>query len=419
MDPVSGHEFPVAELDDERGEIVLRFRRGWALEHPTALVPKLVVETNEQKASLLRIGKAIAADRLAEDGPYRAARDLLARRAPHVSGHASGADLRSAEQSAEEAARDLVTRLDRSYLAIQGPPGSGKTWTGARMILDLVAQGRKVGVTANSHKVIGKLLDDVAVAARSDPRFAEGRPRIGQKPGQDSEPTCGEARSLPKNADVRDALWTTARWTSSAAPPGSGRATSWRIAWTSSSSTRPASSRWPTRSRCQPPRRSLVLLGDPQQLDQPTQGTHPPGADRSALAHLLGDEATMPGHLGLFMERTWRLHPDICAFTSEVFYEGKLEPQDGNEKQGLSGVPPLDGTGVRFLAVDHVAERDDTDSPAEAEAVAEIVGRLLSSGATWTDHEGKSRAVRPEDILIVSPFNLHRRRIRAALEARG
>ena len=122
---------------------------------------------------------------------------------------------------------------------------------------------------------------------------------------------------------------------------------------------------------------SLVLLGDPQQLDQPTQGTHPPGAGRSALAHLLGEHATMPGHLGLFMERTWRLHPDICAYTSEAFYEGRLEPQEGNEKQGLAGVPPLDGTGVRFLAVDHVADRDDNDSPAEAEVVAEVVGRLL------------------------------------------
>ncbi len=355
VDPVSGHEFPVAELDDERGEIVLRFRRGWALEHPTALVPKLVVETNEQKASLLRIGKAIAADRLAEDGPYRAARDLLARRAPHVSGHASGADLRSAEQSAEEAARDLVTRLDRSYLAIQGPPGSGKTWTGARMILDLVAQGRKVGVTANSHKVIGKLLDDVAVAARSDPRFAEGRPRIGQKPGQDSEPTCGEARSLPKNADVCRALddgevdivggtawlWASDKLADSVDVLFIDEAGQFSLANAVAVSAAAG---------------SLVLLGDPQQLDQPTQGTHPPGADRSALAHLLGDEATMPGHLGLFMERTWRLHPDICAFTSEVFYEGKLEPQAGNEKQGLSGVPPLDGTGVRFLAVDHVAD---------------------------------------------------------------
>ena len=63
----------------------------------------------------------------------------------------------------------------------------------------------------------------------------------------------------------------------------------------------------------------LVLLGDPQQLDQPLQGSHPPGTERSAIAHLLGDEATMPPHLGLFLDRTWRLHPDICAFTSDLF----------------------------------------------------------------------------------------------------
>ncbi len=64
-------------------------------------------------------------------------------------------------------------------------------------------------------------------------------------------------------------------------------------------------------------------------------------------------------------------------------------------------------------------DRDDTDSPAEAEVVADVVARLLGSGATWTDHEGTSRPVGPADILIVSPYNLHRRRIRAALEARG
>ena len=80
--------------------------------------------------------------------------------------------------------------------------------------------------------------------------------------------------------------------------------------------------------------RSLVLLGDPQQLDQPTQGTHPAGAGRSALAHLLDGEATMPEHLGLFMDRTWRLHPDICSFTSEVFYEGRLEPAARQRETG-------------------------------------------------------------------------------------
>ncbi len=187
VDPVTGKSFDDVEVDDQRGEIVLRFKRGWALQHPTALVPELVIETKELKGSLLRIGQAIAADQLAEDGAFRAARDLLTRRAPHVSGHPDGADLRSANRSAVDAAYDLVTRLDRSYLAIQGPPGSGKTWAGARMILELVAQGRKVGVTANSHKVIGKVLDEVMAAARSDSRFdgsdAAARPeaRTGQR----------------------------------------------------------------------------------------------------------------------------------------------------------------------------------------------------------------------------------------------
>jgi uncharacterized protein len=419
VDPGSGKAFGVEEVDDQRGEIVLRFARTWKdVGHPTSLVPQLVVRTTELQSSLLRIGQAIAADGMTEDGPYRAARDLLARRPPHVEWHVPGAPLRGPGQSAEETAHALVTRLDRSYLAIQGPPGSGKTWTGARLILDLVAQGRKVGVTANSHKVIGKVLDDVVDAACRDPRFT-GRPlRIGQKPGEEKEPTCAAAVRLGSAKDVRrgldadevDVVGGTAWLWASEHLEGAVDVLLIDEAGQFSLANAIAVSA---------AARSLVLLGDPQQLDQPTQGTHPPGAGRSALAHLLDGEATMPEHLGLFMDRTWRLHPDICSFTSEVFYEGRLDPQPGNENQGLRGVPPLDGTGVRFLAVDHVIDRDDTDSPAEAEVVADVVARLLGSGATWTDHEGTSRPVGPADILIVSPYNLHRRRIRAALEARG
>ncbi len=349
VDPVSGKTFGVIEVDDLRAEIVLRFAKTWkGVGHPTALVPELVVRTAEMQKSLLRIGQAIAADGLAEDGPYRAARDLLARRPPHVEWHVRGSELRGPGQSAEDAAHALVTRLDRSYLAIQGPPGSGKTWTGARLILDLVAQGRKVGVTANSHKVIGKVLDDVVDAARKDARFVGRLPRLGQKPADGEAPTCAEAQPLPSAKAVRDALaadevdvvggtawlWASDKLVGSVHVLVIDEAGQFSLANAVAVSAATE---------------SLVLLGDPQQLDQPTQGTHPPGAGRSALAHLLGEHATMPGHLGLFMDRTWRLHPDICAFTSEAFYEGKLEPQAGNEKQGLTGAPPLDGTGVRIL----------------------------------------------------------------------
>jgi superfamily I DNA and/or RNA helicase len=149
---------------------------------------------------------------------------------------------------------------------------------------------------------------------------------------------------------------------------------------------------------------SLVLLGDPQQLDQPLQGTHPPGADRSALAHVLGDAATMPPTQGLFLERTWRLHPDLCDFTSEVFYDDRLEPEPQLEVQRvIAGGTLADGTGPRRLDVATVGA--DNESAEEAEAVAELARAIVDGGATWIDAGGTDRRVGWNDILIVAPYN--------------
>ena len=130
---------------------------------------------------------------------------------------------------------------------------------------------------------------------------------------------------------------------------------------------------------------SLVLLGDPQQLDQPLQGTHPPGADRSALAHVLGEAPTMPPARGLFLEDTWRLHPDICDFTSEVFYEDRLGPsplaRQGSRRPGIA-----DGTGRDWLAVPTAARHE---SPVEAAAVAALARELVESATTWTERQGE------------------------------
>ena len=145
---------------------------------------------------------------------------------------------------------------------------------------------------------------------------------------------------------------TTAAPISPPARHGCGRPRRWSTPSTSCSSTKPARSRWPTSSPIARATDSLVLLGDPQQLDQPLQGTHPPGADRSALAHVLGDAATMPPTRGLFLEKTWRLHPDLCDFTSEVFYDDRLEPEAhlaGAADRGRG--TPVDGTGPRRLDI--------------------------------------------------------------------
>src|SRR5262249_24927626 len=104
---------------------------------------------------------------------------------------------------------------------------------------------------------------------------------------------------------------------------------------------------------------SLVLLGDPQQLEQPLQGTHPPGAERSALAPLLDGARVMPDDLGLFLDGTWRLHSSIAAYTSEVFYDGRLHAHPGREHLELAGAEPLSGTGLRLIDVPHAGHSSD------------------------------------------------------------
>jgi uncharacterized protein len=149
--------------------------------------------------------------------------------------------------------------------------------------------------------------------------------------------------------------------------------------------------------------RNLVLLGDPQQLEQPIQGSHPEGSDVSALEHLLAGAETMPDERGLFLAETWRLHPTVCSFTSEIFYENRLEPRAGCRHQALVGPTPFAGAGLWFAPVDH--EGNQSSSPEEVERVAAIVNALLSADVSWINIDGDSKRLGRDDILIVAPYN--------------
>jgi uncharacterized protein len=150
--------------------------------------------------------------------------------------------------------------------------------------------------------------------------------------------------------------------------------------------------------------KNLVLLGDPQQLEQPQKGAHPEGAEVAALVHVLGGRKTMAGEAGLFMDETWRLHPAICAFTSEVFYEGRLRSRPGLESQALSGGDnPFGGSGLFFVPVEHAGNQNR--SPEEVDAIALIARNLLRRNVTWTDAKGSTRRLVESDILTVAPYN--------------
>ena len=395
----------VVHIDDYEGAIEVKRGTSQPPPTPTSLVPLDLVRPWPKPESLQRLARWVLENGLDGAGPYRAARDLLARRPPRL-GQGEGRALLDNGDDAQDAARRLVARMDTSYLAIQGPPGSGKSTVGAQMIADLVAAGKRIGVTANSHKVIGELLSKVArVASERNIEVA-----IGQRSNDD--PAYTDAEHLKDNDAARIALaegsldvvggttwlWAREDMVQSIDVLFIDEAGQMSLADALAASLSAS---------------NLVLLGDPQQLDQPLQGVHPPGAERSALAHLLDGSRVMPDDLGLFLDGTWRLHPDISAYTSEVFYESRLHSHPNRDRLDLEGTPPLSGTGIRFIPVQHAGQ--SSESPEEAKELATLVGTLLDGDPTYMDAGGSDHALDEQDILVITPYNAQVKAIKDAL----
>ena len=148
---------------------------------------------------------------------------------------------------------------------------------------------------------------------------------------------------------------------------------------------------------------NLILLGDPQQLEQPQKGAHPEGTDVDALTHLLDDADTMPPDKGLFIETTRRLHPNLAKFTSELYYEKRLKTLAGLERQAISSDSQFAGSGLFYTPVVH--EGNQNNSPEEVETVARIVADLLKPAMEWTNENGRIKTLGTKDILIVAPYN--------------
>jgi superfamily I DNA and/or RNA helicase len=167
---------------------------------------------------------------------------------------------------------------------------------------------------------------------------------------------------------------------------------------------------------------SLVLLGDPQQLEQPLKAAHPDGVGISALQYVLGDAETMPGDRGIFLPVTWRMSPAITRFTSELFYDGKLAAKDSLAVQELRGTGRYDGSHLWLVPVPH--DGNQTASDEEADVVATLVDELTRGsgsrgGGSWVDQHGATRQLTPADILVVAPFNAQVNRLIDRLGASG
>lgn len=404
-----GRGWPIEELNEAGGDVVLRRGPNRAGQTPASLFQRTIVQTPEQRERLRQLAERIR-DLGKSAWPADAALNLLLGRTPNIG---SQGELRGSDEEASVAGARLATVLDRSYLPIQGPPGTGKTYTGAVQILALVESKKRVGVTAMSHAVISNLLDEAHRQAES-----KGFPlRIGQKGSGDGlhvsiaaqaqehvfKNNDAALKALQSEIDVLGGtswLWAREEFVKSVDVLIVDEASQMSLANTLAVAHAAT---------------NLILLGDPQQLGQPSQAAHPPGADASAMSHILRDEPTMPPERGLFIERTRRMHPDVCRFTSEVFYQDRLAPIDGLELQAVLGGGDLAGTGLRFVPVMH--EGNSNSSLEEAEVVAELVERLQHE--TWRNSEGQVQAIRNEDVLVVTPFNAQIRAIERAFGRKG
>jgi uncharacterized protein len=152
-----------------------------------------------------------------------------------------------------------------------------------------------------------------------------------------------------------------------------------------------------------PAARNIILIGDPAQLSQIAHGVHPGNVGVSVLEHLLNGESTVPTDRGVFLTTSWRMHGDVCRFVSEMSYRGRLrEDPSCNDQQIFSN--GLRGAGLRYLPVEHEGNR--ISSREEAERIADEIALLLAG--SLIDKDGRRRPIRPEDIIVVAPYNAQR-----------
>ena len=313
-------------VDDDRGIITMRRSAQRAEEPlPAALIPGQPIPDWEHRNAVQRFAEA------------------------YLDGERGGVVAEILERRPPQARLDLpvpeaALSLDGSYLFVQGPPGSGKTWQGAKAAVALMRAGRRVGVTSLSHKAISKLLEEIEREAREQGFAFRGR----KKSTAGDEGTRFEGQFIDWSDSWRDLLdeelqlvagtsWLFARadfegFLDTLIVDEAGQVSLADVVAVGHTA------------------RNLVLLGDPNQLPQVSQGAMPEEAKASGLQHLLGEETTVPPDRGIFLERTWRLRPELTAFTSEAYYEGRLVCEELCGRRSVAA-----GNGLVYRPVEHAA----------------------------------------------------------------
>ena len=348
-------------------------------------------------------------------GVKSASADLLFRRAPRLKKGASNAknaenlphevDFSGSDLPTVGAVHAAVRALDHSYVAVQGPPGAGKTFLASHVIARLVAEGAKVGVVAQSHAVIENLM--LACCARDGfdvSRAVRLRSKSVTPDAPWSEVSDSELVELISGAG--GLLFGGTVWdyvSERRVPAGSLDVLVVDEAGQFSLTNTVAAAR---------AARSVLLLGDPQQLPQVSTGVHPYPVDVSALGWLSDGAAALDPRFGYFLGESWRMDSALCERVSWLSYDGALASAAATAGRTLRGVEP----GVVSYPVAHAG--CSVRSVQEAQAVVDCVRELL--GREWVPAAGaEPRPLAAEDCIVVAAYNAQVDCVREALIAAG
>ncbi len=409
-------KFTVTDLDLENGTLKLKISKkslgekfeGSFPQHGS-LIPDEFVSAKPIQIALTDVGNKHLAKAL--HAPVAA---LLTRTVPAES-------LQGAKETTIEAATRIAAGMSGACLVIQGPPGTGKTYTAAKVITSLLAAGKKVGVTSNSHKAIINLLNACGEAAKESGATLRGI-KVGGEKDDDFFNTNPGLQFVQSNKDAQGAygggivggtawLFTLPEWEDALD----------FIFIDEAGQVSLANAIAMARSA-----KNIVLLGDQMQLEQPIQGTHPGDAGLSSLQYALKDlksskkdspifHSVVPKDYGLFLGESRRMHPSVCRFVSETVYEGRLgsHPDTANQRIVVPGNAKLitKESGVIFIGVEH--DGNIQQSEEEVVQVKAIYEEMV--GRSYTASDGQVKNLALEYFLFISPYNAQVRALQAAL----
>ena len=388
----------VIELDPKKREIKLKKGiKGSALGKILSIGKKSPPNINNLEDAIYRYIDTLFSGNKKD---YDAINDILAKNVPRIKEIKEGSSIIDSNNFIEEIPK-VILNLNNSYLFIQGPPGTGKTTQASNVIAELISKGKKIGVVANSHRVVHNLISKVEKVCENKKINFSGFKK-GTANNEESIyegnfiTTCFKDDNYPSLLSEKHQLYAGTKYHFAKEyydqkldymfVDEAGQLTTADIVAVGTAA------------------KNIVLIGDQMQLPQPSNADHPGESGKSILEYLLEGSDTVPNEKGIFLSKTFRMNPKINKFISENFYENRLLCDEITSKRKIifQKSTQIQSDGIHFISADH------TDCSQKNEIEGKIIKDLYNqlSEHKIEDEFGKIKKLTNEDILTISPYNI-------------